>query len=176
MLVFVSRANAIIILREKTTEGKPERTRLAIIKTPKMKVRFASEAKPTDEEAREVNEFANGLKLASKERKDAILGFASATDHAVKFFATAATDIDKQLIASTIRSAVQATRVRKDAATPRAEKPAPPTPEAIAATLHQLLLENVSGRVTGNMSGTKTSVFGSCDLVAVARGLLSAKP
>ena len=175
MLLYVSRANAIIVLREKTTEGKPERTRVAIIKTPKMKVRFASEAKPTDEEAREVNEFANGLKLASKERKDAILGFASATDHAVKFFATAATDIDKQLIASTIRSAVQATRVRKDAAN-RAEKPAPPTPEAIAATLHQLLLENVSGRVTGNMSGTKTSVFGSCDLVAVARGLLSAKP
>jgi len=175
MLVYVSRANAIIILREKTTEGKPERTRVAIIKTPKMKVRFASEAKPTDEEAREVNEFANALKLASKERKDAILGFASATDHAVKFFATSATDIDKQLIASTVRSAVQATRVRKDAAN-RAEKPAPPTPEAIAATLHQLLLENVSGRVTGNMSGTKTSVFGSCDLVAVARGLLSAKP
>ncbi|HQS16037.1 hypothetical protein [Reyranella sp.] len=175
MLVYVSRANAIVVLREKTTEGKPERTRVAIIKTPKMKVRFASEAKPTDEEAREVNEFANGLKLASKERKDAILGFASATDHTVKFFATAATDIDKQLIASTIRSAVQATRVRKDAAT-RAEKPAPPTPEAIAATLHQLLLENVSGRVTGNMSGKKTSVFGSCDLVAVARGLLSAKP
>ncbi|MGQ3300017.1 hypothetical protein [Reyranella sp.] len=175
MLVYVSRANAIIVFREKTTEGKPERTRVAIIKTPKLKVRLSSEAKPTDEEAKEVNDFANGLKLASKERKDAILGFASSTDHAVKFFETGAAEIDKQLIASTIRSAVQATRVRKDVAN-RAEKPAPPTPEVIAATLHQLLLQHVSGRVTGNTDGKKTSVFGSCDLVAVARGLLSAKP
>ena len=42
MLVYVSRANAIVVLREKTTEGKPERTRVAIIKTPKLKVRKAA--------------------------------------------------------------------------------------------------------------------------------------
>jgi hypothetical protein len=178
MLSYVSRERAIVAFRAPPQDGDKKRVRIGVIQLKKFKVRLSPEA--TAEEVQELNKFAADLRGADKDRKDAIIGFPQLAGQAVEYFAKKATPVDKEIIRATIRSALRATRGGEEPAKPRPEKQPPPaafapTPEAVAETLHRLLVQNVSGRVTGAATdGKKTSIFGSCDLVSVARGLLSA--
>jgi hypothetical protein len=178
MLNYVSRERAILVFRAAPPEGDQKRVRIGVIQLKKFKVRIIPDA--TEEEIQELNKFAADLRLADKDRKDAILVFPQLVGQVVEYFGKKATATDKQLIKATVRTALRGTRGEDEAAKRPEKQPTPPpagapTPEAVAEILHKLLVENVAGRVTGGAgSGKKTSIFGSCDLVSVARGLLAA--
>jgi hypothetical protein len=167
-----------VAFRAAPPEEGQKRVRVGVVQLKKFKIRTFPEA--TEEEVLELNKFAAELRLADKDRKDAILVFPQLVGQVVEYFGKKATPADKQLIKATVRTALRGTRDPDEAAKRPEKQPPPPpagapTPEAVAEILHRLLVENVAGRVTGGgASGKKTSIFGSCDLVSVARGLLSA--
>ncbi len=188
MLLYVDKPKAIYAVRPKQ-KGQADHVRVASINRKGFDVQIMPGVAVTEEERRQVQTVADSYKAAAEsQRQWNALAFPETTRQVLAYYGGKATEVEKQLIAATIRSASRAVRIKGPGQAP-AEAPAVeqkaslaaallrPSPDAVAAALYEVLVRESSSTVSGDpRKGEKTRINGLFDLQEVARTLLARAP
>jgi len=185
MLLYVDKPKAIYAVRPKQ-KGQADPVRVASINRKSFDVQIMPDVAVTDEERRQVQAVADRYKAAAdSQRQWSALAFPETTRQVLAYYGGKASEVEKQLIASTIRSASRAVRIKGPGQESAAEAPAAqpkspfaallrPSPDAVAAALYEVLSGEASSKVSGDpRKGEKTQINGLFDLQEVARTLLA---